>query len=432
MNFMNWRFKHGGVSRRMVAMAAVFLVGIGLAAAGAPFLTQETPKPPAEQKPISASSPHAAEVSDCENCHTCAAPTAENPCLRACGRPRPDKIVEQLQQGAVPEGVILLDMLSDVKDVKDRFGPVPFDHPGHAKWAEIAGGCTICHHYTPEGAAHPACRTCHEISFRHEDIRKPGLKGAYHRQCMGCHREWTHETKCDVCHLSRVGEAAGNQAVDALGKDDVMGKLHPPIPEPETEVYQTKYKPPAGTKVIFRHKEHTLRFGFTCAECHRGDSCSRCHEYGKQHEQHVRTLAEHHKPCSDCHDVEQPDKCSYCHWKAGAPEPARFDHARTGWPLSRYHESASCRACHKAVPFAKLDRECNTCHAGWAPDSFDHAVTGQVLDENHKENDCEYCHIDRKFTVPPTCEECHDEDEGVSFPAQRPGPIAKPEARKKD
>ena len=39
---------------------------------------------------------------------------------------------------------------------------------------------------------------------------------------------------------------------------------------------------------VFRHKEHTQRFGFKCAECHRGDSCLRCHEQGKQHKRRTR------------------------------------------------------------------------------------------------------------------------------------------------
>jgi hypothetical protein len=321
--------------------------------------------------------------------------------------------------------VILLDMLSDVTDVKDHFGPVPFDHSGHAEWAEIAGGCVICHHYTPEGAAHPACRSCHEISFRHEDIRKPGLKGAYHRQCMGCHREWSHETACSVCHLSRVGAEATGTAVETVSKDDVMGKMHPPIPEPEVEVYHTKHKHPPGTNVIFRHKEHTQRFGFKCAECHRGDSCARCHEYGKTHTQQVRTLEEHHKPCADCHVTDDADekRCAHCHWEQGKPQPGPFDHAGTGWPLSRYHTKNTCRACHKGVKFVKLDRDCNACHEDWAPDNFDHRVTGQTLDENHVETDCEECHIDRKFDVAPSCDECHDEDEGITFPEKRPGPF---------
>jgi len=75
------------------------------------------------------------------------------------------------------------------------------------------------------------------------------------------------------------------------------------------------------------------------------------------------------------------------------------------------------------VPFVKLERDCNACHGAWSPETFDHAVTGQRLDETHAEFDCEDCHIDRKFDGTPACEECHEEDEGISFPTKRPGAV---------
>jgi hypothetical protein len=35
------------------------------------------------------------------------------------------------------------------------------------------------------------------------------------------------------------------------------------------------------------------------------------------------------------------------------------------------------------------------------------------------------CHREWRFDRPPTCDECHEEeDDGVAFPAKRPGPIA--------
>lgn len=420
---MSTRLEHRNVSRRAVAALVVMIGAIGFAVVGVPSFGQEKMQTPTEQPEPPKAKHDVPEATDCRDCHTCDKPTAEDPCLRPCGRSREAEAIEALSHGDVPQGVILLDMLSDVKDVKDHFGPVPFDHSGHARWAEIAGGCVICHHYTPEGVAHPACRSCHEVSFRHQDMRKPGLKGAYHRQCLGCHLEWSHETACDVCHLSRVGGEGQGRTGATVTKDDVMGKIHPPIPEPEVEIYQTKYRGRPGAKAIFRHKEHTQHFGFKCAECHRGDSCLRCHEEGKQHKQHVRTLEEHHNPCAHCHDMESPEGCGHCHWEEGKPQPPPFDHATTGWPLGRHHEDKSCRVCHKNVRFVKLDRDCNKCHEAWAPDNFDHRVTGQALDENHAETDCEECHIDRKFDQPPTCDECHDEDEGIAFPDRRPGPV---------
>lgn len=371
-------------------------------------------------QPLSVSS--ATQEVKCLSCHTRQNPTPQDPCLRACSRRSSPGMIRGLAATDEPRGVILLDMLKGTKEGKDRFGPVPFDHSGHAAWAEIAGGCVVCHHYTPEGTAHPACRSCHSPDLKRTDIKKPSLKGAYHRQCMGCHREWSHNTKCDACHTKRVSEDSGVR--DAK---EALGHMTKPIPEPDTEIYQTRSKLAPGTQVIFRHKEHIHRFGLKCAECHRGDNCSHCHGEGKKHVQRKLTLEEHHQPCAECHavDVMKGGACDRCHWKEGQPKPPPFDHARTGWPLSRYHAGNGCRLCHKTARFSKLDRNCNACHADWQPGRFDHTVTGQQLSEDHANQDCVECHIDRRFDRPPSCDACHEEDEGVSFPEKRPGPLKK-------
>ncbi|HUU86066.1 MAG TPA: cytochrome c3 family protein [Phycisphaerae bacterium] len=340
------------------------------------------------------------------------------PCLRSCGRPGEEQIAREFAQKVGPDVVIL-------DELEDLFLPVPFDHKGHAEMAEMTNGCRVCHHYTPEGMTHPACKSCHEKALVRDDMRKPALKGAYHRQCMSCHREWAGNDKCAWCHPPKTGSRGPNHTAQrAPTVHDILGTMHPPIPEPDTEIYQPSVKPSVGTHVIFRHKDHIHRFGLKCAECHQEDNCGRCHEEGRKHEQRRRTLADHHRPCDRCHaeDVAEGGRCKYCHWTEGEPRPPTFDHATTGWPLSRYHLDKSCRGCHKTVPYRKLDRDCNKCHGGWDPDTFDHAVTGQALNETHAEIDCGDCHAGRKFDRPPTCEECHDPDDGITFPAKRPGP----------
>jgi hypothetical protein len=319
-----------------------------------------------------------------------------------------------------PEVVVL-------DELEELYVAVRFDHRGHAHMADMVAGCAVCHHYTPEGAAKPACKTCHEVSTPREDIRKPSLKAAYHRQCMSCHREWSGETDCAACHPPKIGEQQ-----DAPTREELLSRMRPPIPEPHTKIYESESKPLPGAKIIFRHKEHIDRFGLRCAECHREDSCSHCHGEPQPGEEQPRVLGDHHGPCSACHDVDNKDACDHCHWKDGEAKPKPFDHAGTGWPLSEHHDRLACRTCHKTVPFKKLDRNCNKCHGDWDPDSFDHAVTGQVLDSNHEEIACADCHADRKFDIPPRCDECHDEDEGVAFPAKRPGPVVIPTHREKD
>jgi len=367
---------------------------------------------------------HKAPSIQCDECHTCKEPTPEAPCLRTCPRNAVQRSAEEFSARHGPSLVIL-------NELEDLYLPVPFDHRGHAEMAQMTRGCSVCHHYTPEGLEHPACKTCHEVAPLQVDIRKPGLKGAYHRQCMSCHREWSGETSCGACHQPKAGGAKKGSTSVVPTKDDLMGRMHPPIPEPEVEVYQTKWEgstiaPPltgggAGrSRVLFRHKAHIHNYDLRCSDCHHEDNCTRCHEEGKEHAQHVRTLEEHHKPCFDCHKTSP---CDSCHLEEGKPTPSAFDHARTGWPLNRYHSEKKCRACHQTVPYGRLDTNCNSCHSIWTRAGFKHAVTGQQLDAAHAALDCDACHQDRRFDRPPTCNTCHEESEGITFPARRPGEV---------
>ena len=88
----------------------------------------------------------------CSPCHTCEKPTLGNLCLRACMR----AAAKELAQERAPNVVIL-------NELEDLYLPVPFDHKGHADMAEMTKGCVVCHHYTPEGTPHPACKACHEV-----------------------------------------------------------------------------------------------------------------------------------------------------------------------------------------------------------------------------------------------------------------------------
>ena len=91
---------------------------------------------------------------------------------------------------------ITLDMLIN------RYGSVEFSHGYHA---EIAGHCSSCHHHSEEGST-PACGECHEpiTVYQYQGAQREtsiGLKGAYHRQCLGCHQEMeSGPVGCTDCH----------------------------------------------------------------------------------------------------------------------------------------------------------------------------------------------------------------------------------------
>lgn len=106
------------------------------------------------------------------------------------------------------------------------FEAVSFDHAAHV---EIAGDCATCHHHTTgDGSGggrcdrcHAqsakssvvACRDCHvadpftaaQLERKADDryqyhIDKPGLKAAYHWNCLGCHEDSGGPTGCEDCH----------------------------------------------------------------------------------------------------------------------------------------------------------------------------------------------------------------------------------------
>jgi len=275
--------------------------------------------------------------------------------------------------------VVLLDQLSS------QYVPVIFAHRLHAQMTGISGGCEVCHHFNP---AHRilACRECHSAS-NPESLAKPGLKGAYHRQCLNCHREWSHETACAVCHAKKTADSTRVVLPDPT---DIMGILHPNAKEPVIKIYQTSYE--HGTLVTFRHEDHVKRFGFKCVSCHREQNCSRCHNNGSGPAR-VRTLKEHHSPCATCHET-------------GNEQTAK---------------SPNLAANRNAHPPKDT---CAGCHADKETRPFSHEQTGLALDDSHKDAACPDCHTAagvNRYRVSPTCSSCHEEQEKISYPSKLPG-----------
>ncbi|RJP94610.1 MAG: cytochrome C [Desulfobacteraceae bacterium] len=68
--------------------------------------------------------------------------------------------------------------------------------------------CSGCHHHSLDPASPPKCASCHGISPTSEPDGRPGLKGAYHSQCITCHQQMGIEkpaaTDCNSCHQKRT------------------------------------------------------------------------------------------------------------------------------------------------------------------------------------------------------------------------------------
>jgi hypothetical protein len=340
--------------------------------------------------------------SGCKECHECDIPTKLNPCLKAC--PRGQMVSGRHSPDSGPADVVM----NEVTGNPDVYEPVHFAHRTHANMSEMSGGCARCHHYNLTGAV-LACKACHEPgqASKTSDLSKPSLKGAYHRQCVNCHRESGLDTKCDgSCHRAKSTASKAPQ-----GGSDL--RHEPRVTRPDRFVYQSTYA--GGKTVTFFHNDHSGRFGLECSSCHVNEPCSTCHQGEGAPTKPAEHLQGGHDRCSACHSVTE--NCTKCH--DNQPR-AQFDHARkTRFDLDRFHSTLACARCHKENKNYKgLSIACTSCHTGWKPGAFDHSVTGIKLSETHASLDCESCHLDSNFAKKPLCSSCHDDK---SYPSALPG-----------
>ncbi len=300
--------------------------------------------PPAQAN----ASPKAPQGARCSECHSCQNPTAANSCLAPCPRPMPSE----------GPNVVLL------KELSKDYQPVIFAHRLHAQMSGLSGGCAECHHNNPTGKI-LACSNCHSAT-QAGTLLKPNLTGAYHRNCLQCHREWNQNTKCAVCHELKTAQSV---PVSLPASGDIMGSLHPDVQAPVVKMFDTSY--PMGSKVTFPHQEHVQRFGLQCADCHQKEDCGDCHHTAETASEHVKNLDEMHAVCANCHQT------------TGGQEV------------------------------------CARCHSNQQLPSFSHKQVGLELSSDHQIAKCTDCHVGAKYNQKPTCKSCHGTD--VSYPAQLPG-----------
>ncbi len=84
-----------------------------------------------------------------------------------------------------------------IDELSHWFKPVEFSHGYHA---ELAGDCTVCHHFQDAEDA-GLCSDCHGVGFDPAEPDSPDLKLAFHLRCMGCHQEQgAGPLACTDCH----------------------------------------------------------------------------------------------------------------------------------------------------------------------------------------------------------------------------------------
>jgi len=296
-------------------------------------------------------------------------------------------------------GVIVMDQLSM------HYGPVTFDHALHAGMAEMTGQCSNCHHDIGSTGIVAACRTCHSPTPNEKDAIWPGLKGAYHRQCLSCHKDWAHENACGFCHTEVAHEMPAQASPHELA-GTMPESRH--LTMPTTFMYMTDHEP--VPVVTFHHEDHAKTFGLSCADCHRGASCDTCHG-----PEPMPPTVRREETCLACHANKQ---CVFCH---GLGEHRRFDHvSTTGWSLEPEHAGIPCAGCHGPDPALEPppSQNCRACHRAGDNGEFDHAALGVPLLGDHAHFDCVKCHHGHAEPTKASCTDCHP---GQTYTGTPPG-----------
>ncbi|MGE0314998.1 MAG: cytochrome c3 family protein [Lautropia sp.] len=323
----------------------------------------------------------------------------------------------------------------------ERWGAVRFDHDRDTRYRLVGrhreARCESCH-TAPVARLKPAttCVACHAKDDRH--------RGSLGTDCGSCHTEtrWkdpprfdhartrfpllgSHaRARCESCHATADFKQAPRECVGCHRKDDKhLGNVGAACGDCHAE---------RRWREAPRFDHARTRFPLANAHASPGLGCKACHAApDRMRGTPTACIACHRK--DDAHAGQQGVACESCHddrsWKG-----ARFDHARSRFPLTGRHLSVACESCHadrrfKGVPTdcaschrkddvhrATLGTRCEACHGAraWAAWTFDHdRKTGFRLDGAHLRARCAACHRApapaTKLTAPlaPACASCH-------------------------
>ena len=162
-------------------------------------------------------------LNDCGTCHmtgpvdsTAGSEKSDDTVIAAALLQSRTPVADTYAEADIPEKVV-------IKSLADEYEPVELPHRKiihtllnnikdnklasyfHSKNGTI---CQGCHHNSPTAKKPPGCSSCHGLPFDENNMLRPGLKAAYHRQCMECHDAMGIEkpvaTDCTGCHRKKA------------------------------------------------------------------------------------------------------------------------------------------------------------------------------------------------------------------------------------
>ncbi len=246
-----------------------------------------------------------------------------------------------------------------------------------------------------------------------------------------------YESACEKCHV-RFNRSAQVQLCQDCHKP-VAGDIrthtgyHGRLKEQECRSCHTEHKGRKAHIVKLDEKafDHT-QTDFALQGKHRQQTCAKCH----QEKLKFRAAP---GDCGTCHRKDDKHKgglgpkCESCHnqntWKE-----ARFDHAKTRFPLLQSHANTGCADCHAKERYTDTPRDCNSCHrnddahkgnfgprcdschnaADWKNPTFRHERdTHYPLLDRHRNVKCSSCHKAPLYRekLPTRCNSCHRSDD---------------------
>jgi hypothetical protein len=307
-----------------------------------------------------------------------------------------------------------------------------------------ATNCKACHKVNLTDKLPIECSECHK-----KDDDAKGHKGNFGTKCDSCHtaKDWKtaykfdhnrdtkyvlkdkhKETKCVECHKGKLyGQNLKTECYSCHKKDD-DNKGHKGRYDQKCE---TCHIEKTWKTLIFDHDRDTK---YKLLDKHRAAKCDSCHKANLYKDKVKSTCISCHK-ADDKHKGQEGDKCEDCH-NAKSWKDAKFDHAKSKFPLLGKHFQVECKKCHLSAEFKnakseceschskddvhkqKLGPECGTCHNArdWKAWDFDHdRKTKFKLDGGHKGIGCYECHRTpskgKKLVTSVTCGDCHSSDD---------------------
>ncbi len=251
---------------------------------------------------------------------------------------------------------------------------VPFKVPppnlvfDHKKHADRNVGCGQCH------------GSVEELELATRD-QLPRMRG-----CFGCHQmpdaaRGQAKAACDTCHVRETTAATGQLLPERKGVS-TGGRIKTKFPEGELKPPRWMHNAGHGPDFMARHKMVAANDSELCANCHKEDFCTGCHDgrvrprnihpndYLQMHPTEARMATQR---CQSCH--REQSFCLGCHQRlgvsmsgpSGVRESGRFHPPKYVWsdpPRKPGHHSQeavrnlnACVSCH-------TERDCVMCHGG--------------------------------------------------------------------